>query len=741
MNILLLVAALAAQPCARVSDDVPRVYDSSFDGDRASKLVPADLDGDAFPDLIAVGLSESWIFYGKRGGFEPPVSSPFTLPSGRLLDAGVADFDGDGRQDVVGTTSSSVVLWRNLGRSFSAPITLFEQWWQLFAIASVADLTEDGAADILVQPYGRDQSAFLLINDGQGSFTARTIHPTTGFNSVVAADFDGDGHVDLADRGPLRIFRGDGSGNFVMTAFALPDDVRSADDRPFAVDIDADGHEDLIVVVPEQGEILLFRGPLDLPRPAPAPVRLFTLLKTPVGISSGDYNGDGHPDLVVFDGGDAHSYPLSANRAVIYLGDGEGNFIAPDAAGVPAITPIAAADFDDDGLLDLAVYQSPTNIVVYRGRGDGMLSMPRLSLPSMENVIATADLDGDGVDELIALRGQRLVVGRLQDSGAYAFEPTPLTAGDRFSPMISQEIGGTGLRGDFPVAAGDVHPAPGVELLAADGNIVRFFSRAGGAWHEVGSFDAGMRVQALAVTGLIAVAGTTGRDSSCQSFLKIFDPSGAVISSTPLTCTSSMSIAAADVDSDGVRDLIVASHGTWDFCGFPCDHRWLLLHDGSIRFFRGLADGTVDAPVVVIFRSDLYDLSIGDFNADGHPDLAVTRSPPSPSFYGSHQLQLEILYGNGYGTFAASAPPLPLGRIPAHAAADFNRDGADDLVLIDDFSATFLYGSPSGVMTSSPSFAARDVPFVARRGSGAPAVLYNMFDLPAAGIIEHDCRR
>ncbi|MHB8660008.1 MAG: FG-GAP repeat domain-containing protein [Solirubrobacteraceae bacterium] len=74
----------------------------------------------------------------------------------------------------------------------------------------------------------------------------------------------------------------------------------------------------------------------------------------------------------------------------------------------------------------------------------------------------------------------------------------------------------------------------------------------------------------------------------------------------------------------------------------------------------------------------LPDLSaVGDFNGDGHPDLALSIGYPSP--------RLEVLLGDGHGGFSPSpgSPLLSSGAPVGIAVGDFNSDGHEDLAVTD----------------------------------------------------------
>ena len=127
----------------------------------------------------------------------------------------------------------------------------------------------------------------------------------------------------------------------------------------------------------------------------------------PFFLAVGDFNRDGNADLAVVNGNDVPNGV--ANNVSILLGDGKGGFTP--AAGPPIYfpsgsgpCPIVAADFNGDGIIDLAVATFDTNAVyILLGNGDGTFTIPSQSpIPVGPNPFSMTarDYNGDGITDL-----------------------------------------------------------------------------------------------------------------------------------------------------------------------------------------------------------------------------------------------------------------------------------------------------------------------------------------------------
>jgi hypothetical protein len=112
-----------------------------------------------------------------------------------------------------------------------------------------------------------------------------------------------------------------------------------------------------------------------------------------------DFNSDGKLDF---------AWGLS-NNAVVYLNQGNGMFTEFEIPLSPQtlhVTTLAGADFDRDGLPDLAAacwgYGNPNFVALLRGRGDGSFELTTIdSADTSPTSIAAGDLNGDGYADLV----------------------------------------------------------------------------------------------------------------------------------------------------------------------------------------------------------------------------------------------------------------------------------------------------------------------------------------------------
>ncbi|MBI1852101.1 MAG: VCBS repeat-containing protein, partial [Planctomycetes bacterium] len=297
----------------------------------------------------------------------------------------------------------------------------------------VADIDENNDADLVVANGGsNDLSVFLA--DGFGGFAAqrRIDARNYGPESLVAAHIDADSHVDLAvaNYGPstVSIFRGDGTGAFTGIA-NVPTGRHPR--RVIAADFDRDGMLDL-ASANDIGTVTVLLGNGAAGFSPPHDNTIYGLTSS---LSFADFDEDGLLDVALVD------RTVAASLAV-YHGDGIGGFTGPSLTPIDSSFPYAstAADFDEDGHLDVAFTAQSSGVTVLRGDGSGRFSQAHSFAVDLGPFgIATADLDGDGHVDLVTSNGNEAVSVFLGDgTGAFALgldfgvggEPGSIRIGD-----------------------------------------------------------------------------------------------------------------------------------------------------------------------------------------------------------------------------------------------------------------------------------------------------------------------
>jgi len=112
----------------------------------------------------------------------------------------------------------------------------------------------------------------------------------------------------------------------------------------------------------------------------------------PYTIASEDFNGDGKKDLVAISG--------NSNTVSILLGNGAGNFGAASSFTVNGVSSVCSADFDGDGKKDLAV-GTQDSVAVLLGTGSGSFGSPlKFAVGTNPGAIISADFNEDGIFDL-----------------------------------------------------------------------------------------------------------------------------------------------------------------------------------------------------------------------------------------------------------------------------------------------------------------------------------------------------
>jgi uncharacterized delta-60 repeat protein len=307
---------------------------------------------------------------------------------------------------------------------------------------AAADFDGDGDLDLAV---GSPSQVDILLNNGTGVFTLGSqilsgalggLNPWT----VTAGDFNNDGFPDLAVAGPLPntsvyilLNNANGTGAFTVAGnYGVVNIVW----QMTSADLDGDG--DLDLAVPNQGgntvSILLNNGDGTFISGATPTVGL-----NPRCVAAADFDDDGDVDIAVGN--------QSNNFVSVLLNTGNGTF--SPAANIPTTGAnpvfVAAGDLDNDGKIDLAVANSDINTVqIFKNIGSGnfmnLASYPTFGAWPGPVFVSMADFDGNGALDLAAVNYGSTDISILLNNGSASFTnavkypvisaPNYLAAGD-----------------------------------------------------------------------------------------------------------------------------------------------------------------------------------------------------------------------------------------------------------------------------------------------------------------------
>jgi uncharacterized repeat protein (TIGR01451 family) len=592
----------------------------------------------------------------------------------------VGDFNGDGTPDIAtsnaGPTLSSdpstvSVLLGNGDGTFDAALSS-PAGMDPYAMAE-GDFNGDGTLDLAVANMN-SSSLSVLLGNGDGTFQApQAVAVGSSPSSVAAADFNGDSKADLAvandDDGTVSVLLGNGDGTFQAES---PITVAGGVTKLTAGQFTSSGKVDLAVTSDNSVSILVGNG--DGTFAAGSSVALSS---SPWDIVAGDFSGDGTLDLAVSDegtGGDQQG------DVTLMVGKGDGTFSAQAPVTVlTGVTELAAADFNDDGTLDLATVSAQfeaSDVAVLLNQGGGAFQIQTYAAGRQSLDLAAADFNGDGTPDLATVNMNESAAGgsvsllfnRGDGSGTFlaapdlsvsvpgnsdprSLNPIAMAAGDLnddgIPDVVTANLGGLGA-GSVSVALGRGDGTFGPATLIPVANSL--FQDV-----VIGDFNG---------DGTPDLAATDEANNVVDVFLGNGDGTFAAPLSSKMDYGTAVGLAAADFNGDGTLDLVVsavadASHG------LPGDEFILL----------GKGDGTFPDLQSVSFLEPSTAVAVGDFNGDGKPDFASNVEAGSPN----SSTHLNVGLGRGDGGVEYGVIPT-VADSSAIVTADLNGDGKIDVI-------------------------------------------------------------
>jgi hypothetical protein len=325
------------------------------------------------------------------------------------------DFNRDGNLDLAIVTDGISVLLGNGDGTFRKAGNYVQHGVGDSIVG--ADFNGDGILDLAV-PVLAANNVEVLLGNGDGTFQAPIVSSTSGFASALAiGDFNHDHKLDLAmvDYPYISILLGNGDGTFQ----APFDNSSFVGAHELAVgDFNNDHKLDILVGGYNGGisdlGILLGAGDGTLQNSITYP-----LSYAPGTVATADFNGDGNLDLVLT--------PNFGGDLAVLMGNGDATFQPPVYYPSFIGGPIQIGDFDGDGKLDIALAAGPiAGIDVFLGNGDGTFQPARFSATGAGGGPLKGDFNQDGKLDVVLTNPLRGVITVL-NTGVVKFSPsTPL---------------------------------------------------------------------------------------------------------------------------------------------------------------------------------------------------------------------------------------------------------------------------------------------------------------------------
>jgi hypothetical protein len=129
------------------------------------------------------------------------------------------------------------------------------------------------------------------------------------------------------------------------------------------------------------------------------------------------------------------------------------------------------------------------------------------------------------------------------------------------------------------------------------------------------------------------------------------------------------------------------------------------LNHATVNILLGNGDGSFLGPQTYAAGYAQF-VALGDFNRDGHLDLAVACPWASARRGAPYSTLVNVLLGNGDGSFQA-AQSYSAGDLPGSlVVGDFNGDGFPDLAVRNSDAITILLNAADwgGGHAAAPSF-------------------------------------
>ncbi len=604
-----------------------------------------DLDGDL--DLaLSTRYGRCWRVDGKTGTIfllenqsgELHARGSLSFGSGESQDLIAVDLSGDGRVDFAGSAHDGLWLLQNAGGwSFERPDRILSARFDVKTIQNMAaaDFDGDGRVDVALDV------GILLVQRAPAGFSA--IHLPADAGPLAAGDFDGDRDVDLATT--EGILANDGRATFQIGA-----SFKSPTESLAAADWDGNGITDAAAATGWTGVLMHWIEAGELRSEA---VQLAT--KSGLLLGAAHMSGANRWDLV---GVDPDGGLVSWTRG----GGRSGTRTRQPYPEIENSASVRSADVDGDGDSDLVLVQSPeSRLLVFENAGGDLRMRPNLELSPDPWTLVAQDMNGDLRPDLILGATEAIEILLHTGPAAWAREwpGIPIAKAREIVPLDVNDDGNMDL---LILSAGD-----GAVSLALQGppgtfHVQQTRNHVSERIAKARLFRDGRPAIVLAEGRALTILSGDGHGGFQE--LRSIEQPGWI-----------NAFCVADLDGDGLDDVVLSLCDGSDCARVAfCDSRPIL------RVLTRLGDTELqsrDFPMT----QNASSIAASDLDLDGDQDLAVQHGEGCGGDTVESSSALEVFLNDGAGHFTSwgIAGSLPSSTIDV--VEDLDGDGYPELVI------------------------------------------------------------